>query len=155
MFRVVDLLSFLDAHDRKRHRAQRVQFPPPNGMATMVAMRKPFLAVLAVLSVAGCAPNANTLGAVATGRIIGTTPDGHAKVRVACRGDMDNCYERAGQICKFGFDVIDEGGQNSTAGAMSHCDDFGNCYATPINKFNGVLFVACRHQNEAIANKKL
>lgn len=84
-------------------------------------------------------------------RLVGKSPEGEWQARITCTKTMEACYQRADVVCKHGYDVVSENGQASNTGAVTHCDpNLGNCYTRTTQDFDGVLFVSCKHQGNAV-----
>lgn len=86
-------------------------------------------------------------------RVIGADEDGNSMVSIECPRSMDNCYDRAAEVCQNGFDIVDSSERErfvQTMPASADCSTYGNqttCSERPAQGFTtytGRLLVTCR-----------
>jgi hypothetical protein len=68
-----------------------------------------------------------------------TTPSGRRGYAIDCRGNQNNCFEKAGEVCPQGYDIVDDA--RGTTGVR-----ISSGYATGVSidkKFSGQLLIAC------------
>jgi hypothetical protein len=78
------------------------------------------------------------------------TPGGEQGFAINCRGDQNNCFEEAGDVCPGGYDIVDD--SQGTTGVQ-----ITSGYASGISvdkKFAGRMLITCTNGRNTVRNER-
>jgi hypothetical protein len=72
-----------------------------------------------------------------------TAPNGFPAAWITCKGNQGDCYQLAGSICKYGYDVLRDDGSSVGADERAY-EQRGEVRVESQRRYEGNLFVQCK-----------